>query len=637
MKKLTLLFAFIFILTTLVRAECPPGIILYLDGNSLSDSSGNDFDIIAKKINIEPGKFGNAYSFSGKTNSYIEIPKEVLTNRKEFTISFWFKSSGKGDALLSLLNKDKENYFSLIDQSSPKFYLDGRKIFPNKKFPQFPELNLDDSWHHVAITYQNAAVAYGIEDKLTKWSIAGLYIDGKNPLQDEYGIGTLPRINSKSLKIQRIFLGQNPSFLNSVLVLKNKIFVTSQQKKQAYAGLIDDFVVFNKALSKEEMFDIFYKKGGICEGITKIKCNCGGEINGTGGDDIFQIHNNQIWLNGESLGEAKDEMILNGGPGNDLFVTVGSESQTINGGEGNDRFWIDSTDEVIDLEENEKENHNIIAKYYQPWTNDPFNEDYIFLDSDDNELADPGAGSQSFTNIRYQRFDVPIFNEDPKYSDVVQGAVGDCYFLAVLASIADARPDIIKNAIVSVGDGTYIVRFYRNNNPIYLKIDGDLPVGTRNGRRGLMYAGYPGNEPNWVALFEKAYAFFRYGKNSYNSIAGGWMSVPLQQISNKQATTRWTGGSLPGLFQDVSNGLLAKQSLTTGSYANQKLESPIVGSHAYMIKEVDNAPEAERFTVYNPWGIDGRVYYDSNYNDGLLNLDFNKIQEYFSTVVTSNF
>ena len=55
----------------------------------------------------------------------------------------------------------------------------------------------------------------------------------------------------------------------------------------------------------------------------------------------------------------------------------------------------------------------------------------------------PRDHAELATGVTYQRFDDrPLFAEGgPSADDVVQGYVGDCYFLAVLSSVAQGRPD----------------------------------------------------------------------------------------------------------------------------------------------------------------------------------------------------
>ena len=72
----------------------------------------------------------------------------------------------------------------------------------------------------------------------------------------------------------------------------------------------------------------------------------------------------------------------------------------------------------------------------------------------------------------YVRLDYPLFFNGAGTDDVNQGAVGDCYFLSSISSVADSSVASIDGTVPSVdegdmiidnGDGTFGVRFYDNN------------------------------------------------------------------------------------------------------------------------------------------------------------------------------
>ncbi|OBQ15705.1 MAG: hypothetical protein AN481_19600, partial [Aphanizomenon flos-aquae LD13] len=62
----------------------------------------------------------------------------------------------------------------------------------------------------------------------------------------------------------------------------------------------------------------------------------------------------------------------------------------------------------------------------------------------------------------YQYVSGSLFQNGLSANDVYQGAVGDCYYVATLASIAQEKPDYIQNMFTDNGDNTFTVRFYRN-------------------------------------------------------------------------------------------------------------------------------------------------------------------------------
>ena len=243
------------------------------------------------------------------------------------------------------------------------------------------------------------------------------------------------------------------------------------------------------------------------------------------------------------------------------------------------------------------------------------------------DLTDPTTNGNASGYANFAHMD--LFVDGAQYNDVAQGAVGDCYLLASLSSLADTDPTIIEQMVAPLGDGTFAVRFHRSGREVYLRVDADLPVYS-NG--SLAYAKFSPDGEIWVPLTEKAYAYFRYGQNSYSSIHGGWMSTVYREITDQSTQTRWTGGSAVDLFGYIQSHLAAGHAVSLGSYSSSP--SPIVGSHAYVAMSVQSSGGVDYVTVYNPWGYDGRSW-DGNYSDGLLTISMAHIQQSFSAVVVS--
>ena len=207
-------------------------------------------------------------------------------------------------------------------------------------------------------------------------------------------------------------------------------------------------------------------------------------------------------------------------------------------------------------------------------------------------------------------------DEGPLGTDVVQGGVGDCYFMASLEAVAIKHPDIIQNMIADNGDGTYTVRFFQsgNNQPgvaDYVTVDRSTPVDGATSRiRGSAArqsdpAAVP-YSPLWADLVEKAYAqvnqegwIAQDGTDSYNGLAGavnnggpndggingGHGDDALNQITNWYATSH-SQGSLPwsgGDFAD-SVGDAYRNNLTVVVSTNQDSvsDSRLVNSHVYV-------------------------------------------------------
>jgi hypothetical protein len=225
--------------------------------------------------------------------------------------------------------------------------------------------------------------------------------------------------------------------------------------------------------------------------------------------------------------------------------------------------------------------------------------------------------------------------------DVMQGARGDCYFLSALASIAQAHPEALFNAIQSNDDGTFTVTFHAkpDGHVVKVTVDDELPLDAQGRPRE---AHDPDPHELWPMIFEKAWAAYKGG---YANIDGGQMSAAVFALTGWRPTGAVLGswnkdsGSAPKLSTDeIYSRLTAGQARgavmmadTFGGrdYAQEGLNG-LVSGHAYSVlgaKEIDG----QRYvTVRNPWGA-GEVGSDGK-NDGIFDLkleDFARAFHYF--------
>ena len=351
-------------------------------------------------------------------------------------------------------------------------------------------------------------------------------------------------------------------------------------------------------------------------------------IYGFGGDDIIRLTQSVAagatiygGAGNDSIFEAgTGEATIYGGAGDDLIVTVGGGADMVFGEGGLDSLWMDSSDRVADVSAAEVAAGSVhqVASFYQPVT-DPAKA--VSLEIAGQDIVDPVAG------YSYYDFSTrPLFLDGPEASDVRQGSLGDCNFLASLASLADTDPQTLRQMIAPMGDGTYGVRFFRAGAPVYLRVDGQLP----GSRVAPAYAKLSLEGETWVAMAEKAYAQFRTGSNSYTSLSGGWMD-PVYQAVTGQATTR-VMGSASGLAATLASHLAAGHAVSAGTWSSTS--GPVVGAHAYVVRAMETRDGVTYITVYNPWGFDGKGA-DANPNDGLVQVTLAQFQKDFSAVVIS--
>ena len=198
-----------------------------------------------------------------------------------------------------------------------------------------------------------------------------------------------------------------------------------------------------------------------------------------------------------------------------------------------------------------------------------------------------------------------LFQNGLSADDVDQGAVGDCYYVATLASIAQEKPDYIQNMFRDNGDNTFTVRFYNNGVADYVTVDRYLPTNL-SGRAA--YAGWGGSSYTsttnelWVALAEKAYAQLAESgwsrsstsTNSYAAISGGWMDTVIRQVTGL-GTSSFEAVNMNQT--QLINLVNSNQILTVAFvHATEK----VVNGHAYTITAYNDTNGT--FHLRNPWG-----------------------------------
>ncbi len=124
----------------------------------------------------------------------------------------------------------------------------------------------------------------------------------------------------------------------------------------------------------------------------------------------------------------------------------------------------------------------------------------------------------------------PLFDGPVSTSDIKQGAIGDCYLIAAMYSMASTNPDRIHEMMKDNGDNTVTVRFFEKNKntskmePVFVTVDKSIPTG-----------GEHAQETPWVVMLEKAYAVH---KGSYQAIGHGGFSHNVFQTFTGISSTK---------------------------------------------------------------------------------------------------
>ena len=208
-------------------------------------------------------------------------------------------------------------------------------------------------------------------------------------------------------------------------------------------------------------------------------------------------------------------------------------------------------------------------------------------------LANPSDSGSTMTVL------ASLWGTGPVASDVNQGEVGDCYFLSTLAAFAGLKPQQLEQSAVDLGDGTFAVEFYSNGTPTYIRVNDQFSTGPFN---GYLFA-HPGADGDiWAPVLEKAFAYFRTGANTYNSINAGWMGEVYSDLGVSSTNFTPAAYSSNALYTMLSSDLNSDDPVTLGTSS----DAPnLVSDHAYTLVSVYEVNGQTYYVVRNPWGFAG--------------------------------
>ena len=327
-------------------------------------------------------------------------------------------------------------------------------------------------------------------------------------------------------------------------------------------------------------------------------------IGGWGDDTLYGGYGDDQ-LNG---GTGRDFLI--GEDGNDTLVAIDNTfSDQVDGGYGSDTLWINSSsgsDQVVGATSADKV-HRI------GWFS---NSADMTLDGD--RIADPATTA----GYAYRNFgSLTLFaSTGPSLYDVQQGQIGDCYFLAGLGAIAQKVPTAIRQNIVDFNDGTFGVRLGSK----FYRVDSDLAVF--NGSASLAYANFGAGGAAWVALYEKAFAHYRTGQNSYASIANGWSAEAFTAFGIRNGSSQAsTFGNANYLINQMHNTWHSGSMLTVASLSVLN-GGPLVANHVYIVTGFlrNTFGAITHVILRNPWAVDGANIRDG-VNDGNVTLSASEL------------
>ncbi|KAJ3522261.1 hypothetical protein NM208_g12934 [Fusarium decemcellulare] len=255
--------------------------------------------------------------------------------------------------------------------------------------------------------------------------------------------------------------------------------------------------------------------------------------------------------------------------------------------------------------------------------------------SDDDDYYEPRPSKPGSVHRIPWIFENPQFTVDGfSSSDIKQGASGDCWWLAALATIAH-RKDLMKKICVARDEecGVYGFVFYRDGEWIWTVVDDNLYLSERDfgqdgdfydatgrkarqykkqkqsGSESLFFAKCKDSNETWLPLLEKAFAKVH---GDYNALDGGWAGTAVEDLTGG-VTTVVAGNRVlrkerlwrEMLGSDGEDGEFVFGLSAAGPGEDYK--NGLVLRHAYSILKAteveDEKGERVRLVkIRNPWG-----------------------------------
>jgi hypothetical protein len=333
-------------------------------------------------------------------------------------------------------------------------------------------------------------------------------------------------------------------------------------------------------------------------------------------------------------GEGNDK--LYGNAGVDSLISLGGGGKdSLGGGTGTDSFWLDATDTEKVSDQDAKEKSLGASHFIGNFKSFTVRGKQISPTKDLNgpRIADPTVDP----SFKYTRFaDRPLFSSSgPVADDIAQGQAGDCYFLATLAAVAKSDAQIIRQSVADLGDGTYAVQFSSSNgSKSFVRVDNDIATYSWSSTSPA-YAKLGSSNAMWVAIMEKAFAYFRNGKSTYASLDAGWMTEAFRALGSN-AETLWKNAGVKDAKSLASQlqGMITSGRSVTLAIAGVPNGQPLIGNHAYTVDSVvTNNDGSTSVRLRNPWGIDGAG--NDGSNDGYVLISSTNLLSAFSTVMAA--
>uniref|UniRef100_H2ZIF1 Calpain catalytic domain-containing protein n=1 Tax=Ciona savignyi TaxID=51511 RepID=H2ZIF1_CIOSA len=202
-----------------------------------------------------------------------------------------------------------------------------------------------------------------------------------------------------------------------------------------------------------------------------------------------------------------------------------------------------------------------------------------------------------------------LLQDGQSSEDIVQGMLGNCWFLASCAAIARSAKHIQKvvpgDQVISGPDyvGMFHFRFWRFGKWVDVIVDDQLP----SVRGSLCFGRSANRDEFWLPLLEKAYAKVH---GSYQAIEGGFTQDGMEDLTGGIAVTYQLGGKTPDHLYRTMTKALRNDSFVCGGIQGTSesvdKKTGLVSAHAYSALKVAKVnyrgSTVKLVKLRNPWG-----------------------------------
>lgn len=197
--------------------------------------------------------------------------------------------------------------------------------------------------------------------------------------------------------------------------------------------------------------------------------------------------------------------------------------------------------------------------------------------------------------------DVDLSPEAIQQQVMRQGALGDCWLLSGLKSVADVNPEFLAKNVTLRDDGTWDVTLYEDGEPVVVNVSPDQLAadGARVDDDGAENV-WRDDPIGYMSIYEQA-AINHLGPD-YESVVADTPGRGLELITGQPAGDDSFLGGNPTI-EEFEKATSEHRPITVMSDPIHPWRDDISAAHVYQVKGVD--PNTHELILQNPWGNTG--------------------------------